>query len=34
MATHSFSQIEEAVDTMKDTALMLGIELELKKESA
>lgn len=34
MATHSFSQIEEAVDKMRETALTLGIELELKKESA
>jgi 8-amino-7-oxononanoate synthase len=34
MATHSFSQIEEAVDKMKQTALMLGIDLKLKKESA
>ncbi|OQP40000.1 8-amino-7-oxononanoate synthase [Niastella yeongjuensis] len=34
MATHSFSQIEEAVEKMKETALMLGIELKLKKESA
>lgn len=34
MATHSFSQIEEAVEKMKEAALMLGIELELKKESA
>jgi 8-amino-7-oxononanoate synthase len=34
MATHSFSQIEEAVEKMKETALMLGIALELKKESA
>ncbi|MBO9564941.1 MAG: pyridoxal phosphate-dependent aminotransferase family protein [Niastella sp.] len=34
MATHSFSQIEEAVEKMKETALMLGIGLELKKESA
>lgn len=34
MATHSFGQIEEAVEKMKETALMLGIELKLKKESA
>jgi 8-amino-7-oxononanoate synthase len=34
MSTHSFSQIEEAVDKMKETALMLGIDLKLKKESA
>jgi 8-amino-7-oxononanoate synthase len=34
MSTHSFSQIEEAVDKMKQTALMLGIDLTLKKESA
>jgi 8-amino-7-oxononanoate synthase len=34
MATHSFSQIEEAVEKMKETALMLDIELQLKKESA
>jgi 8-amino-7-oxononanoate synthase len=34
MATHSFSQIEEAVEKMKETALSLGIELKLKKESA
>ncbi|HEX6431332.1 MAG TPA: aminotransferase class I/II-fold pyridoxal phosphate-dependent enzyme, partial [Niastella sp.] len=34
MATHSFAQIEEAVDKMKETALMLGIDLKLKKESA
>ena len=34
MATHSFSQIEEAVEKMKETALLLGIELKLKKESA
>jgi len=34
MATHSFSQIEEAVEKMKETALMLGIDLKLKKESA
>lgn len=34
MATHSFNQIEEVVDKMKETALMLGIELKLKKESA
>jgi len=34
MATHSFSQIEEAVEKMKETALMLGLDLKLKKESA
>jgi 8-amino-7-oxononanoate synthase len=34
MSTHSFSQIEEAVEKMKETALMLGIDLKLKKESA
>ena len=34
MSTHSFGQIEEAVDKMKETALMLGIDLKLKKESA
>jgi 8-amino-7-oxononanoate synthase len=34
MSTHSFSQIEEAVDKMKQTALMLDIDLTLKKESA
>ncbi|WP_276483968.1 serine palmitoyltransferase [Paraflavitalea pollutisoli] len=34
MATHSFNQIEEVVDKMKETALELGISLELKKESA
>jgi 8-amino-7-oxononanoate synthase len=34
MSTHSFNQIEEAVDKMKETALMLGIDLKLKKESA
>lgn len=34
MSTHSFNQIEEAVDKMKETALMLGIDLTLKKESA
>ncbi len=34
MSTHSFGQIEEAVEKMKETALMLGIDLKLKKESA
>jgi 8-amino-7-oxononanoate synthase len=34
MSTHSFNQIEEAVDKMKQTALELGIDLKLKKESA
>jgi 8-amino-7-oxononanoate synthase len=34
MATHSFSQIEEVVEKMKETALMLDIDLKLKKESA
>lgn len=34
MATHSFNQIEEAVEKMRETALMLGIGIELKKASA